>query len=367
MDFIRELPSKIIDMGLGPIPSEFKIEKETPKIIKKQTKKTRIFTGMISQGTFGEIIPFTPRETDLISSADDLKSAAENNLALFIAALPGRMIYEIKSVARIVLKDGTIRTGATQTINIGKNTDGSIKTKTITSRFAIANIYVFTGKNKRNLIDTVVLGPIDIGKFNPQQNSLDILALDLKTNLSITSIPKILAIQTPKPITPAPIVPAQITPPPAIVPAQITPPAPTPNFKIEIQEPRKQANENINQFAARFGATGAEVRALMSNPAFADERDFLINSFNLKVPVRVAQQTPAPATPQNPIILKGWNFNAQTLYEWFNSVGEALPTVDARGRLYEILGLGIANLYTGTAEQNIKLLNELKRMESHIV
>lgn len=64
--------------------------------------------------------------------------------------------------------------------------------------------------------------------------------------------------------------------------------------------------------------------------------------------------TPAPvaAVPGN---------NALTLFDWYRAQGQSLPSVEQRSIKYEELGLGQKSFYTGTAEQNSKLLAMLKR------
>lgn len=52
--------------------------------------------------------------------------------------------------------------------------------------------------------------------------------------------------------------------------------------------------------------------------------------------------------------------NALTLFEWYLAQGQTLPSVAIRSKLYEELGLGLQSFYTGTAEQNSKLLVALK-------
>lgn len=51
---------------------------------------------------------------------------------------------------------------------------------------------------------------------------------------------------------------------------------------------------------------------------------------------------------------------ATTLFEWYQAQGLALPNVATRSDLYADLGLGSKSYYTGTAEQNTKLLVALK-------
>lgn len=51
---------------------------------------------------------------------------------------------------------------------------------------------------------------------------------------------------------------------------------------------------------------------------------------------------------------------ANTLYDYYTGQGQKLPSIAERSKIYETSGLGSASLYTGTAEQNTALLNNLK-------
>lgn len=53
--------------------------------------------------------------------------------------------------------------------------------------------------------------------------------------------------------------------------------------------------------------------------------------------------------------------NALTLFDWYQAQGQALASVSERSIKYEELGLGQKSFYTGTAEQNSKLLAMLKK------
>jgi hypothetical protein len=53
--------------------------------------------------------------------------------------------------------------------------------------------------------------------------------------------------------------------------------------------------------------------------------------------------------------------NALTLSEWYQARGLSLPSVSNRAFLYESLGLGQQSYYSGTSEQNGKLLFKLKQ------
>lgn len=52
--------------------------------------------------------------------------------------------------------------------------------------------------------------------------------------------------------------------------------------------------------------------------------------------------------------------SAATLTEWYQAQGQALPSVSTRSQIYAQLGLGQAGYYSGTTEQNTKLLAALK-------
>lgn len=49
----------------------------------------------------------------------------------------------------------------------------------------------------------------------------------------------------------------------------------------------------------------------------------------------------------------------KTLYEFYQSIGSALPSINDRAAIYQNFSLGLAESYTGTAEQNTTLLNAL--------
>ena len=53
-----------------------------------------------------------------------------------------------------------------------------------------------------------------------------------------------------------------------------------------------------------------------------------------------------------------------TLYEYYTSKGQALPSLTERAKLYEQYGLGSASGYTGTATQNTSLLGKLSTSTS---
>ena len=51
---------------------------------------------------------------------------------------------------------------------------------------------------------------------------------------------------------------------------------------------------------------------------------------------------------------------ATTLYEFYNAIGQPLPSMQTRAAFYQMLGLGQSSYYVGTAEQNTKLLAKLQ-------
>ena len=79
-----------------------------------------------------------------------------------------------------------------------------------------------------------------------------------------------------------------------------------------------------------------------------------------------ALDTGSVVTPASPVSTQGQTApavgnSALTLFDWYRARGFSLPSVSERSQIYAELGLGQANFYTGTAEQNSKLLAGLKR------
>ena len=91
----------------------------------------------------------------------------------------------------------------------------------------------------------------------------------------------------------------------------------------------------------------------------------------ISTPTSAATQPTTPATPKPttpattttvfaPPTAAALGGSALTLFDWYQSQGLPLPNVATRSDLYQTLGLGSKSYYTGTAEQNTKLLNALK-------
>ena len=76
----------------------------------------------------------------------------------------------------------------------------------------------------------------------------------------------------------------------------------------------------------------------------------------------VPATTPAVSNERN--VATKPRANATTLFEWYRAQGRDLPPVAQRSVVYASLGLGVQGYYTGTAEQNTKLLNALKYQAS---
>lgn len=72
--------------------------------------------------------------------------------------------------------------------------------------------------------------------------------------------------------------------------------------------------------------------------------------------INSVSEAPPPAPIQNTAAKA-----ASTLFEWYTALGQALPSLDSRAVLYQNFNLGAASTYVGTAEQNNRLLVELKR------
>ena len=314
---------------------------------------TKVFTGIVSQGVVGQGLVFTPRPDDMIDSVDELREAAANNLAPFLNTLLGKIVYEVKVVASVITKDGFKQSGTTQRIQTGTDKNGNATYKTVTNKFAILVVYALTDKGTRAKLTTIVLGPTNSAKLTVGQNDLRTLETQLPAEVTTTDINAIKGIETANPITVS-------TPPQAQAPAVV---APTPTQKTVIIDKNvlsfaigaKQDGQQISIMGDQFIKRGGEMYRVSDN-ALAVEG----------VATYVKDTGSASVSDTGTVVsIAGTNSpkagaNASTLSDWYQAQGQSLPSVSARATIYEQYGLGQAIYYTGTAEQNTRLLNELK-------
>lgn len=349
---------------------------------KASTTTTKVFTGVISQGVVGSGLSFQARPDDLIESVAELRDAAANNLAPFLAALPAKVVYEVKVVSSIVTKDGFKQTGTTQKIVSGTKKDGTPTYKNVTNKFATLVLYIFTDKGTRTKISTVVLGPVDSAKLTVAQNDLRELELALPKLVTTSDVNEIQGIETANPITISTpkqetvINPdftvddnvdtgfrfytftvngeeyAEVLPWLGNIPTGYTPITQKQFLEKEIAL-RKANPTRWNSFfdqmhknnpnAFSNGKSGFVIRDgvpyLVENVLVSDTAKPVNNAGNTSTPTKAS---------------------ATTLYEWYQAQGKSVPSVYDRSILYQQYGLGQSSYYTGTAEQNTKLLNALK-------
>lgn len=280
----------------------------------------KVFTGIVSQGVLGQGLVFNARPDDLIESVQDLQDAASNNLAATLTALPASLSYEIKIVSTVVTKEGFTQRGQAQQVISGYSADGKPKYKTVVSKFATLIIYLINEKGTRTKVRTIVLGPTNVLKFNPTTTQISGIESVVKSDLSTGNIGDISSVVTNVPVS-----------------------EPAASTSTELVR-NEDANGNI---------TYSRVTTTNPKPSAAAEP----NNAAL-VPTVASSATTSASAPTQAIQRPG--ANAQTLSEWYAANGQSLPSVSNRSTLYQALGLGQASMYTGTAEQNTKLLNALK-------
>jgi hypothetical protein len=304
------------------------------------TKNIKVFTGIVSEGVVSSDLTFTPRPSNLIESTDDIKTAAANNLAPFLQALPGKVIYEVRVVSSITTKDGFKQTGTTQRVQIGTYKNGLPKYKTVTNKFATLDLYIMTDKGTRTKITTIVLGPIDSAKVNATGSDIQMLQTQLPSLVTTTSIKDIQNITnipvgqgtntsqtTPQATPTATVAPTPVTTAPATAAPVVTAPAASPT--------------TIN---AAFNPNNGQPLYVGQTVTFNGQ----------------SYTGTTPAAPAAPAEKPG--ANATTLTEWYSAHGRTLPSVQERSVFWEGYGLGPASYYTGTAEQNTIFLAKLKTL-----
>lgn len=346
------------------------------------TTTPKVFTGIVSQGVVSQGLTFTPRPDDLIESVTELREAAANNLAPFLRSLFGKIVYEVKVVPSVITKDGFKQSGTTQRIQYGTYNNGQPKYKSVTNKFATLNIYALTEKSVRAKLATIVLGPTDASKLVVGVNDLRTLESELGDIVTTTDLNEIESVDRSQNTNESSGGDSSLGSTQAEESPQPTRVIISRNFVFATNPYdffEKAGYGEWNPERARrvakavsfpglngkdFDPTGINLEKLWTyikslEPEFVVNKlqsaeDALFNIPPSSAPVTVPVVTPAKATAVKTVS------NASTLFEWYQAQGRALPGVSARALEYQRLGLGQASYYTGTSEQNTKLLAALK-------
>lgn len=367
------------------------------------TPTVKVFTGVVSQGVVGQGLVFQSRPDDLIESIAELREAAANNLAPYLAALPAKVVYEVKVVSSITTANGFKQTGTTQRIQTGTNANGTPKYKTVTNKFATLVLYILTDRGTRTKLTTVVLGPVDSARLTVGQNDLRELETSLPKLVTTSDINEVSNINntnntdtTPLQATPDDKLPAEvednvdtgyrfysftvngeeyleILPWGGNIPTGHTMITKKQYLELEAKkiaentarwEPFFRMNRQQNPNAFTGGISGYILvgGVLMVNPdRYEVTYDTGLGKWSVKdkvfnTSVLYNSQTEAnAATGKTTTKVTG----VTTLSAYYQALGKSLPSLSERALEYERLGLGQKSYYVGTAEQNTKLLNAL--------
>lgn len=332
------------------------------------TTKVQVFSGVVSQGTLGNGVVFSPRTNDMIDDVEELIQSASINLATFLSTLASRVIYEIKIVSTITTKDGFTQRGTVHQVQVGTFSNGAPRYKTVTNKFAVLYLYLMTDKGTKTKIATVNVGPVNAINFQVQSNDLVEIANRLRGVVTTSNVSEIKQIVSDTPIA--------VTPVPAT-------PAPLPNYNISAKVPgdlgyafykRPKIDANPVSYVVvpdyRFGnpeyqrITEEEYRR-----ETGDKKDYtnsgyqLVNGVFTKMTDYQPSDLNPPATPAQVAkanLPHAGSMEATSIAFFYDPNGKNYPSVAERAVLYEQYGLGSKDLYIGSAEQNIKLLAKLK-------
>lgn len=350
----------------------------------------KVFTGTVSQSALAAAVQFTPRQDDMIENMYELQVAAKNNEAPFLASLPGRIIREIKIVSSITTKEGFVVRGTTQQIVSGYNTNGTPKYKTVTNKFAVADIYLLSEKGTRTKISRIMYGPVDSGRFKPTIEEVATMEATLRNDLKNSTLAVQNSILNPSatpdavnslggnvtessPVS-APVIKIDILPRDYFVPydafydhvyyLQGDILIESPGFQSVVDRKVDTWIENQGQWVAE----GIKRLKAIGYPVDSYRHKIYHNEVNGKI--AAIQRTGSfeeffganvtISTAPAGTTLPSAALTATNLSQYYTAVGESLPSVSIRALMYEAMGLGKANLYTGTAEQNAKLLAYLQ-------
>lgn len=375
--------------GQEPSPAVFPTAQSTNSVV-QSSPSVQVFSGVVSNGVLGNGLQFTPRPDDLIENAGELQEAFNNNVAPFLLSLSSRIKWEIRLVSSVITKDGFRQTSTTQKVSNGANRDGSLKYKTVSNKFAVLDLFITTDKSIRTKLTSLVLGPTNAATFNPTPQDLNAIAFAVGKSVATTSLNDVhtIASNTPTvavPINEPPVIYAAVLPPTRKFSAP--PGATTPEYhlasngkgglinaeKTDMQDLLGSGNDVYDIYRTvidEYNFNGAPtINSAIVNwaknlsPYEIDQMRVFYKGGVAVVPAPVpvvapvvVEPTPSPINPNLPQTAQV----ATTLSDFYGALGQTLPNVDTRSRIYQELGLGQAVYYTGTSEQNTRLLQALK-------
>lgn len=330
--------------------------------------QVHVFSGVVSSGIVGATAIFTARPDDLIENAEELTTASHNNLAPFIAAIGNRLSYTIKIVPSVKSASGFTQRGTVQKIISGYNKNGTPKYRQVVNKFAVMDIYVKTDKGSQAHITTIVLGPVDSVKFQAANVDMTAVASSVQQNI-IAPASVITPTSTPAMV---PIVPIHAT---GVFLSKNDPIWGTLYKLVNGSRwayspwPDLYTQDEINKSSADPGKFGPNEQKLKNAgvitseavivPFIADRQPGETGEYRAIKTFAEFFGTPPSAGVVAPVVAPV-AAQATTLFEYYQAHGQSLPSVEERSKLYEQLALGQAAYYTGTAEQNTKLLAALQ-------
>lgn len=359
-----------------------------------RTASVRVFSGVVSQGFVGSTGQFVERPDDLIESVGELQDAAHNNLAGVVASLPSSLSYEIKIVSSVTTKDGFTQRGTAQKLQVGAYKDGAPRYKTVVNKFATLSLFIEGEKGARTKLRTIVLGPVDALKFQPTTAGLATVEKALRRDL-VTSDPAVVGMAVVGAGASAPST-ALATQTSQNTPAYIAPQRiANPNYDgVFINRdgslgdiwaerggillhayPFKdlftpEMRTRLGSDDAKFDGISDRLRAIGIDPDRIRREPFITDiivkyqNINKESGVTLMQIFGGSSEVATPPVATTTGAVATSLFEWYSAQGKVLPSVAERSTIYASLGLGQVAFYTGTAEQNTKLLNALKEKPS---
>lgn len=348
----------------------------------------KIYTGTVAQGTLGNYIEFTPRQDDLIEDAGELKMAAQNNVAPFIASLPGKLVYELKVVSSVTTKDGFTQHGSVQRIVSGYYKDGTPKYRNVVNKWAVMDIFIKGEGASRTKLSRIVLGPTDATKFNPTQSQSDEIASALYTSApTTTSQNSVSSANNEQRQTSQNGL--QSTQNDATIPSTAQNTVINRQYFVEgdgfvqsvmfkvgttvyttdfleglLTDAEKQKFTSYGEWIPRIKekmlTRGLDIEGLPRVRVWWEENGKRLDVQRYNWEKFFYERLPGETGASIGTRKNTAGADAINLSEWFQANGLTLPSVSERSKMYETFGLGSATLYVGTAEQNARFLAALK-------
>ena len=147
-----------------------------------------LFVGLIDRGQLSPVKSFTPQLREQIDTAEELTEAVQQNVAGFLAALPGMIKIEVMLKDKVQTPDGQTLIGTLGKVQTSISPKGKLRYRRFRNSFVVAEISVLKNTGGKTSIGEIVVGALDESALDPAPEQLVALGNALSRKAISTNV-----------------------------------------------------------------------------------------------------------------------------------------------------------------------------------